>query len=159
VAIIAGWWTAEVGRQPWVVYNVLLTKDGVSSTLSGEDVAISLGSFIGLYGLLFLLFIFLLNRKIQAGPEPLEAVETVAVSSLPDTFREVFRKRPHSAGPPPPDDEAVLVPAAAADGDPADGGPGGRPGGGLEDGGPVGRGPANGGPADTPAPAPREDES
>jgi cytochrome d ubiquinol oxidase subunit I len=152
VAITAGWWTAEVGRQPWVVYNVLLTKDGVSPTLSGEDVAISLGSFIGLYGLLFLLFIFLLNRKIQAGPEPLEAVETVAVSSLPDTFREVFRKRPHSAGPPPPDDDAVLVPAAAADDDTADGGPGGRP-----DGDPAGARP--GSPADAPAPAPREDES
>ncbi len=108
IAIIAGWWTAEVGRQPWVVYNVLLTQDGVSPTLSGEDVAVSLGSFIGLYGLLFLLFIYLLNRKIQAGPEPLEAVETVAVSSLPDTFREVFRKRPHSAGPPPPEDSHAV---------------------------------------------------
>jgi hypothetical protein len=102
IAITSGWWTAEIGRQPWVVYNVLKTADGVSPTLSGEDVALSLGLFIGLYTLLFVLFLFLLNRKIQAGPEPLEAVETVAVSTLPDTFREIFRKRPHSAGPPPP---------------------------------------------------------
>ena len=60
-----------------------------------------------------------LNRKIQAGPEPLEAVETVAVSSLPDTFREVFRKRPHDVGPPPPEDSRGTplpqVPAASAD--------------------------------------------
>ena len=50
--------------------------------------------FIVLYALLFVLFLYLLNRKIQAGPEPLEEVETVACRSLPDTFREVFRKRP-----------------------------------------------------------------
>lgn len=101
MAITAGWWTAEIGRQPWVVYNVLLTADGVSPVLSGLDVAISLGGFIGMYALLFVLFLFLLNRKIQAGPDPLEAVETVAVGSLPDTFREVFRRRPHGAGPAP----------------------------------------------------------
>ncbi len=101
IAITSGWWTAEIGRQPWVVYNVLQTADGVSPVLSGLDVALSLGLFIGLYALLFAMFLYLLNRKIQAGPEPLEAVETVAVSSLPDTFREVFRKRPYEAGPEP----------------------------------------------------------
>ena len=119
IAIIAGWWTAEIGRQPWVVYNVLLTADGVSPLLSGVDVALTLGLFIGLYTLLFVLFLYLLNRKIQAGPEPLEAVETVAVSSLPDTFREIFRKRPHDAGPPPAEGPGgsplPQVPAATAD--------------------------------------------
>ncbi len=79
VAITAGWWTAEIGRQPWVVYEVLTTADGLSPTLGGVDVAVSLGGFIGLYALLFLLFLYLMNRKIQAGPEPLEDVETVAV--------------------------------------------------------------------------------
>ena len=102
-----------------MVYNVLATADGVSPLLSGVDVALSLGLFIGLYALLFVLFLYLLNRKIQAGPEPLEAVETVAVSSLPDTFREIFRKRPHDAGPPPVEaaDGSPLptVPAAVAD--------------------------------------------
>jgi cytochrome d ubiquinol oxidase subunit I len=115
IAVTSGWWTAEIGRQPWVVYNVLKTEDGVSPLLSGADVAISLGGFIGLYSLLFLLFLYLLNRKIQIGPEPLEAVETVAVSSLPDTFREVFRKRPHSAGPAPlSGDEGPQVPIESA---------------------------------------------
>ena len=38
VAIIAGWWTAEIGRQPWVVYEVLLTADGVSPLLTATDV-------------------------------------------------------------------------------------------------------------------------
>ena len=75
---------------------------------------------IGLgYAVLFLLFIYLTNRKIQAGPEPLEDVETVAVTSLPDTFREVFRKRPFEAGPTPLDSssaspEAPVIPVEQA---------------------------------------------
>ncbi len=92
VAIIAGWWTAEIGRQPWVVYNVLLTADGVSPLLSAGEVIASLGMFVLLYALLLVLFLYLLNAKIQVGPEPLEDVETVEVSSLPDTFREIFRR-------------------------------------------------------------------
>ena len=76
--ITAGWWTAEVGRQPWVVYNVLLTANGVSPVLTALDVVLSLGMFVVLYALLLVLFLYLLNRKIQAGPEPLEDVETVA---------------------------------------------------------------------------------
>jgi hypothetical protein len=67
------------------------------------------------------LFLYLMNRKIQAGPDPLEEVETVAVQSLPDTFREVFRKRPFESGPLPTDD-APEVPAATSDsGEPAGG--------------------------------------
>ena len=89
VAIIAGWWTAEIGRQPWVVYNVLLTADGVSPAperrrggrcrsgcSSSSTPCCSCSSCI------------CSTRKIQVGPEPLEEVETVEVSSLPDTFRE-----------------------------------------------------------------------
>ena len=95
--IIAGWWTAEIGRQPWVVYNVLLTADGVSPVVSALDVALSLGMFLVLYGLLLVLFLYLLNRKIQDGPEELEEVETVSVSSLPDTFRDVFSRSRRAA--------------------------------------------------------------
>ena len=93
MSITAGWWTAEIGRQPWIVYNLLPTSQGVSPTLSATDVGISLVMFVGLYILLFILFIYLLNGKIQAGPEPLEEVESVPVSTLPDTFRQIFRRR------------------------------------------------------------------
>jgi cytochrome d ubiquinol oxidase subunit I len=95
--IIAGWWTAEIGRQPWVVYNVLPTADGVSPVVSAIDVALSLGMFLILYGLLLVLFLFLLNRKIQDGPEELEQVETVSVANLPDTFRDVFSRSRRAA--------------------------------------------------------------
>jgi cytochrome d ubiquinol oxidase subunit I len=91
--IISGWWTAEIGRQPWLVYEVLLTADGVSPLLGATDVLLSLGMFIVLYALLLVLFLYLLNAKIQHGPEPLEEVETVEMSSLPDTFRDVFTRR------------------------------------------------------------------
>ncbi len=91
LAITAGWWTAEIGRQPWIVYNVMLTADGVSPKLTTIDVVFSLGTFILMYALLLVLFVYLANRRIQTGPEPLEEVETVSMESLPDTFREIFR--------------------------------------------------------------------
>ena len=95
-AITAGWWTAEIGRQPWIVYNVLETAKAGSPVVSGVDVLFSLIMFIALYAILFVLFLYLLNAKIQHGPEPLDAVETTAVSSLPDTFRDVFRRGPRA---------------------------------------------------------------
>lgn len=90
VATISGWWTAEVGRQPWIVWNLLRTQDAVSPLLRGEQVFLSLVMFILLYALLFALFLFLLNHKIQAGPASLDEEQIPA--SLPDTFREVFRQ-------------------------------------------------------------------
>ena len=95
-AITAGWWTAEIGRQPWIVYNVLETAKAGSPVLTGTDVLLSLVMFIVLYAILFVLFLYLLNAKIQAGPEPLEALETNEVSSLPDTFRDIFRRQPRA---------------------------------------------------------------
>ena len=94
--ITAGWWTAEIGRQPWIVYNVLPTAQGTSPVVGADQVAFSLVMFIALYSLLFVLFLFLLNRKIQAGPEELEDVETTDVGSLPDTFRDIFSRRPRA---------------------------------------------------------------
>jgi cytochrome bd ubiquinol oxidase subunit I len=96
-AIIAGWWTAEIGRQPWVVYNVLKTADGVSPNLDTTEVVFTLGSFIFMYAVLLVLFLYLLNAKIHQGPEPLEEVETVDMATLPNTFRDVFRRRDRAA--------------------------------------------------------------
>jgi len=65
-----GWMTAEVGRQPWIVYGLLRTSDGLSKTIKANMVLSSLILFTLVYTGLFILFIFLLNRKIQAGPRP-----------------------------------------------------------------------------------------
>jgi cytochrome d ubiquinol oxidase subunit I len=68
VANQVGWMTAEIGRQPWVVYGILRTTDGVSPTISATQVGMSIGMFILIYTLLFILFLFLLDRKIKHGP-------------------------------------------------------------------------------------------
>jgi cytochrome d ubiquinol oxidase subunit I len=73
VSNLAGWFTAEIGRQPWIVYGVLKTADGVSRSVGAGQVLGSIIMFIAIYALLFVLFLFLLNRKIQHGPEELDA--------------------------------------------------------------------------------------
>jgi cytochrome bd ubiquinol oxidase subunit I len=90
VATIAGWWTGEVGRQPWIVWNVLRTSHAVSPNLSTSQLMASLVMFALLYLLLLVLFLFLLDRKIKEGPGSVE--ESRAPEGLPDTFREVFRE-------------------------------------------------------------------
>lgn len=69
LANTAGWFTAELGRQPWIVYNVLKTTMGHSRVLSSEQVLGSLIMFTTIYILMSSLFAFLLNHKIQHGPE------------------------------------------------------------------------------------------
>ena len=62
-----GWFTTEVGRQPWIVYGVLRTAEAVSKSVPAQQVLISLLSFSMIYILLFGLFIYLLMKKIQYG--------------------------------------------------------------------------------------------
>jgi cytochrome d ubiquinol oxidase subunit I len=90
LATLSGWWTAEFGRQPWIVYGLLRTDDGVSATLTSTQVLFSLVVFIVLYLILLLVFLYLLNDRIHQGIEPLE--EPGSREPLPDTFREVFRR-------------------------------------------------------------------
>lgn len=68
VANTAGWFTAEVGRQPWIVYNVMRTVQGVSRVISRSDVIASLVMFVVMYTMMGVLFVYLLNKKIQKGP-------------------------------------------------------------------------------------------
>ena len=63
-----GWATAEIGRQPWIVYKVMRTIDGLSPVVHSSQVIFSLVLFTLIYALLFVLFLFLLNEKIQHGP-------------------------------------------------------------------------------------------
>ena len=64
-----GWMTAEVGRQPWIVQDLLRTSDAFSPVLSSGQVLTSLVGFTLIYLLLFALFIYLLNEKIKHGPD------------------------------------------------------------------------------------------
>ncbi len=69
-----GWIAAEVGRQPWIVYGLLKTKDGISPVVEAGQVWFSLALFSFIYILLFILFIFLLDQKIKKGPDEPDAV-------------------------------------------------------------------------------------
>lgn len=64
----AGWFAAEMGRQPWVVYGMLRTSDALSKVVTANQIIFSLILFTVVYVFLFALFLFLLNRKIQHGP-------------------------------------------------------------------------------------------
>jgi cytochrome bd ubiquinol oxidase subunit I len=63
-----GWFSAEVGRQPYIVYNLLKTSDALSKSVTSGEVITSLVMFGIIYMFLFALFIYLLNEKIQHGP-------------------------------------------------------------------------------------------
>jgi cytochrome bd ubiquinol oxidase subunit I len=69
IANQAGWWAAEVGRQPWIVYGLLRTFRGLSPVVSAGQVAASIAMFTLVYLLLFAVFVYLLNDKIRHGPD------------------------------------------------------------------------------------------
>jgi cytochrome d ubiquinol oxidase subunit I len=68
IAIIAGWYTAEVGRQPWVVYGVLRTADAVTPFLTARAATISLVVFCAIYTLIFAFGTLYIYRLLRAGP-------------------------------------------------------------------------------------------
>lgn len=71
IANTAGWYTAELGRQPWLVYDLLRTVDGVSPTVSAGNTLFTLLGFMGLYLMLGLLFLLLAGKIIVQGPKTL----------------------------------------------------------------------------------------
>lgn len=70
-----GWYSAEMGRQPWVVYGLLRTSDALSQVVTANQVLFSLIMFTLVYTLLFVLFLYLLNKKIKAGPYAHEKIQ------------------------------------------------------------------------------------
>jgi cytochrome d ubiquinol oxidase subunit I len=73
IANITGWYTAELGRQPWLVYNLLKVSEGASPTVSAGNTLFTLLGFIGLYLLLGMLFLILVGKIIYKGPNTLKA--------------------------------------------------------------------------------------
>ncbi len=70
IANTAGWMTAELGRQPWLIYGLMRTSEGFSNTVSASNGLFTLIGFMGLYTLLGLLFTVLVYREIDIGPDP-----------------------------------------------------------------------------------------
>jgi cytochrome d ubiquinol oxidase subunit I len=69
IANQAGWWAAEVGRQPWIVYKLLRTSEALSAVVTASQVVASMIMFGVVYVLLFAVFLYLLNDKIKHGPD------------------------------------------------------------------------------------------
>ncbi|HLH39968.1 MAG TPA: cytochrome ubiquinol oxidase subunit I [Bryobacteraceae bacterium] len=68
IANTAGWMTAEIGRQPWLIYGLLRTEHGASKYVSGGNALFTLLGFMGLYAVLSLLFVLLVFGEIHRGP-------------------------------------------------------------------------------------------
>ena len=69
IANTAGWMTAELGRQPWLVYGLIHTSEGYSKTVSAGNGMFTLLGFLGMYTVLGIFFLFLVRREIEHGPE------------------------------------------------------------------------------------------
>jgi cytochrome d ubiquinol oxidase subunit I len=74
IANQAGWFAAEVGRQPWIVQGLLRTSEGLSAVVRANTVLTSILLFSAVYLLLFAVFVYLLNDKIQHGPDDADLV-------------------------------------------------------------------------------------
>jgi len=69
IANLTGWYVAELGRQPYLVYGLLKTSEGISPTVSSGNTLFTLLGFVGLYMLLGLLFLVLVGKTIHQGPK------------------------------------------------------------------------------------------
>ncbi len=87
IATTAGWMTAELGRQPWLVYGLQRTADGTSPLVGGGNVTFSSLGFMGMYFVLGVMFLYLVMREIATGPSP----------HGPDSAAHISRTATHNA--------------------------------------------------------------
>ncbi len=83
IANTAGWMTAELGRQPWLVYGLMRTAEGYSKYVTAGNGLFTLLGFMGLYMVLGILFLFLISQAIALGPKDSSAPEVT--SGIPVT--------------------------------------------------------------------------
>jgi len=75
IANTAGWMTAELGRQPWLIYGIMRTAHGVSPRVGAGNAWFTLIGFMGMYTVLGILWLFLVYREIERGPEPHDGLQ------------------------------------------------------------------------------------
>lgn len=78
VAIVTGWFTAEVGRQPWTIYGLLRTADAVTPDLTVSQALSSLALFGSIYAVIFAFGVLIIYRLLRAGPKPTDAAHGAA---------------------------------------------------------------------------------
>jgi cytochrome d ubiquinol oxidase subunit I len=94
IAVIAGWTTTEVGRQPWTIYGLMRTADSVSPSLTGANVVVSLVLYVAVYLVSYPVGITVMLRNVWRGPlateetapiegsRPKSPVEALAAATL-----------------------------------------------------------------------------
>jgi cytochrome d ubiquinol oxidase subunit I len=85
IANTAGWMTAELGRQPWLVYGLLRTAHGASEHVSAGNGLFTLLGFMGMYTALSMLYLFLMWREIEHGPQHLSGHDQEQNTLGPET--------------------------------------------------------------------------
>jgi cytochrome d ubiquinol oxidase subunit I len=105
IAILTGWFTAEVGRQPWTVYGVLRTADALTPSLTTREATISLVVFCAVYVFIFAFGVLYIYRLLRTGPEgalvlpptaavPNRPMSVIDHSTLPDARRFAAGEQP-----------------------------------------------------------------
>lgn len=88
IATLAGWYTAEVGRQPWVVYGLLRTEHAITPSLTGADVLFSLLGYMLVYALFISFGIYYIYKLLRAGPSSEQAPANSANAMRPLAFAD-----------------------------------------------------------------------
>ena len=120
IAVIAGWTTTEVGRQPWTVYGLLRTADSVSPSLTGSDVALSLLLYVAVY-----LVIYPVGLLAHAADRLARPGRGRRAGSVAAAAPSAIGARPRRSEPPPPEartHDADAEPRPDLDRDPGAGG-------------------------------------
>ncbi len=94
IAVLCGWFTAEVGRQPWVVYGLLRTEDAITPSLTGARVLFSLIAYIAVYAVIYAFGLTYIYRLLRDGPSgetasaaPVTLSGSIAVANAPGSAR------------------------------------------------------------------------
>jgi cytochrome bd ubiquinol oxidase subunit I len=99
IAVIAGWTTTEVGRQPWTVYGLMRTADSVSPSLTGPNVLLSLLLYIAVYLVIYPVGLTLMLRLVWRGPVPTDEAVPIGAGH-PKSAIEALPAIDRNASPP-----------------------------------------------------------
>jgi cytochrome d ubiquinol oxidase subunit I len=98
IAVIAGWITTEVGRQPWTIYGLLRTADSVTPSLTGTDVLVSLLLYVAIYLVIYPVGLFVMLRIVWRGPVPTELPLPIASGRPKAPIEALSPPTPEAAG-------------------------------------------------------------
>ena len=93
IAVIAGWTTTEVGRQPWTIYGLMRTADSVSPSLTGANVLLSLLLYVAVYLIIYPVGLSVMLRLVWRGPAAAED-DAPVVSGRPKSPFEALAPAP-----------------------------------------------------------------